>query len=117
MPKPGVLETGAFSQPLLYPSLYRWYIIVATLDILCTYTILVLGGVEVNAIANYVIEAAGLPGMIAYKFIGVAFVLGVCEFVGRRRHHVGKRLAVAAIVISAFPVFVAASQLSVAASR
>ncbi|MEK6702920.1 MAG: DUF5658 family protein [Planctomycetota bacterium] len=112
-----MLDADSFSKPLLFPTLYRWYIIAATLDILCTYTILVLGGVEVNAIANRVIQSAGLPGMIAYKFIGVAFVLAVCEFVGRRKHHIGKRLAIAAIAISAFPVVVAVSQLTLVAGR
>jgi hypothetical protein len=100
-------------KPILYPSVYRWVILAASLDVICTWIILMLGGVELNAIARRVIEAGGLPGMLALKFGVIASVVVICEYIGRRQNHAGRRLAVAALALNAFPAAVGASQLGV----
>lgn len=90
---------------VLYPNHYAWYMFASSLDIMMTYAIIwKLGGREVNAIAARLVEHLGHWGLIVLKFATVIVVVGVCEFVGRRRPGLGRRLAVAAIVSSAFPV-------------
>jgi hypothetical protein len=103
-------------QPILYPAAYRWVIFFAALDVICTWIILALGGRELNALARAAIEAGGLPAMLAYKFALIAFVLVLCEHIGRRKHTTGRRLARAAIVLNAFPVFVGVSHLGLHAA-
>lgn len=98
-------------KPVLYPKAYRWAIVAALLDIFCTYIILVSGGVELNGIARRVIDAGGVPGMIAFKFAIVSMVFIICEYIGRQQHDTGRRLAVAAVALNSFPVVVGASQL------
>ena len=99
-------------RPILYPTAYRWAIIAAALDIVCTYLVLSLGGSELNMLARHIIDAGGVPGMVAFKFAIVAGVITVCEFVGRRRADTGRRLARAAVVLNAFPAIVGATQLT-----
>jgi hypothetical protein len=90
---------------VLYPNHYVWYMFASALDIMMTYAIIwKLGGREVNAIAARLVEHLGHWGLIVLKFATVIVVVGVCEFVGRTRPGLGRRLAVAAIVSSAFPV-------------
>lgn len=99
-------------KPILYPVAYRWAIFAASLDIICTWFILALGGAELNGVARRVIEAGGLPAMVAFKFAIVAAVFIICEFIGRRKHDTGRRLAAAAVALNCFPAVVGASQLS-----
>lgn len=91
---------------VLYPTHYVWYIFASTLDIMLTYAIIwKLGGREVNAVARHFIENyGGHWGLIFLKYATVILVVGICESIGRRRLALGSRLALAAIIISAFPV-------------
>ncbi|QOJ01501.1 MAG: hypothetical protein HRU70_13800 [Phycisphaeraceae bacterium] len=102
------------NRPVLFPDLYPWYVLAAALDVMLTYVVLMLGGWEVNALADWVIRSHGLPGMLWFKFLTVVVVVGVCEYVGRRRHTTGRRLAVAAVAISFVPVAAALGQFAVA---
>jgi hypothetical protein len=89
----------------LYPNHYAWYILAASLDIMLTYLIVWgLGGREVNAIAQKFIDALGHWGLILLKFSTVILVIAICEFVGRRRHTLGRLLAIAAVCITALPI-------------
>lgn len=89
----------------LYPDHYAWYILASSLDIMLTYLIIWgLGGREVNAIAQKFIDALGHWGLILLKFSTVLLVIAICEVIGRRKFVLGRRLAVAAICISALPV-------------
>jgi uncharacterized membrane protein len=98
-------------RPVLYPDQYAWYIFASALDIMVTITVLVhLGAREVNMLAQRSIELFGTWGLIGLKFLSVILVVGICEFVGRRRPRAGKRLATAAILISLVPVFSAIIQ-------
>lgn len=97
---------------LLYTRQYVWYLLASVFDIVVTYIIVWrLDGSEVNVIANNLIEVLGHWGLVFLKFTTVVLVVGVCELVGRRREALGRRLAVAAIVISGFPVGYGALQV------
>ena len=89
---------------VLFPNLYLWLVFFASLDIVFTRVILFFSGVELNPIASMVIEAFGVPGMCAFKFAVVSFVIIACEIVGRTKVVTAKRLAVFAVVITGFPV-------------
>lgn len=102
---PAPMVSPGPARGVLYPNHYVWYMFASALDIMMTYAIIwKLGGREVNAIAARLVEHLGHWGLILLKFATVIVVVGVCEFVGRTRPALGRRLAVAAIVSSAFPV-------------
>lgn len=103
-----------FRNEILYPRGYSWLIVLAVLDVFCTYAILRLGGIELNVIANWFLRMFDLYGLLVLKFGCVALVLMICEIVGRMRAATGTRLVTAAIVISAFPVAVGGGQLAAA---
>ncbi len=109
-------KTGWFAlTPMRYQQEYLWFVFVSALDVMLTWTILVLGGSEVNVVADAVIARAGLTGIVAYKFSLVVFVIIMCEVVGRRRPHVGHKLAEWAVAITAIPVVLSFVQLFAAA--
>ena len=103
-----------FDRPILYPTAYRWAIIAAALDVICTWVILSSGGAELNAIANRVIQLGGLPAMVTFKFAIIALVITICEVIGRRQQLAGRRLAITAVALNSFPVVVGAGQLGLA---
>jgi hypothetical protein len=90
--------------PMRYQEPYVWFVFVSSLDIMLTWTIINRGGSEVNPIAKIVIDRWDLAGAVAFKFSLMLFVILVCEWVGRQRDHVGRRLVALAVLISAFPV-------------
>ena len=89
---------------MLYQNEYAWFVLVSALDVMLTWVILVLGGREVNAVANSVLSRWGLRGLVAFKFALVVFVILICEAVGRRRPETGRKLARAAVAITCFPL-------------
>ncbi|CAG0974918.1 hypothetical protein PHYC_01451 [Phycisphaerales bacterium] len=90
---------------VLYPRLYVWYLFASSLDIIMTYAIVwKLGGSEVNAVARHFIEHFEHWGLIFLKYTTVVLVVAICELAGRKSQAAGRRLAFAAIVLSAFPV-------------
>lgn len=98
----------------LYPSLYAWYILASSLDIMLTYLIVwKFGGREINGIAQQFIDMFGHWGLILLKFSTVILVVLICELVGKKREGLGKALAIAAIGISAMPVGFAILQFMV----
>ncbi len=90
--------------PMRYQSEYVWLIFVSSMDIMLTWKILERGGSEVNPVAREVIDMWGLPGAIAFKFALMLFVIIACEWVGRRKDRLGRRLARFAVAVSASPV-------------
>lgn len=97
---------------VLYPNLYAWYILAATLDIIVTHQILhEFKGSEVNKLADLLIQRYGVVGMIGLKYSSIVLVVLVCEYVGRAHLRLGRRLAIAAIVISSLPVGIGLLQL------
>ena len=104
-------------QALRYPNHYVWLVFVSTLDLLMTFTILYLGGREVNPVAQAVLSRYGFIGMTLFKFALVTFVILMCEAVGRRNDIKGRRLAVTLVILSALPSVVAVAQLAMYQSR
>jgi hypothetical protein len=98
-------------RPALYPDLYTWYVFASALDILFTWCILRAGGMEVNTVADWIINRHDVHGLVMFKFLAVALVVLICEVVGRRRYETGAKLARWAVVLSAFPVVVGAAYL------
>lgn len=97
---------------VLYPNLYAWYLLAATLDVVVTHQILHhFRGSEVNRLADALIQRFGVVGMIGLKYTSIVVVVLICEFVGRRNWRLGRGLAIAAIVISAFPVGIGLLQI------
>lgn len=96
---------------MLYPRSYKWFVFISALDVIFTWFILLIGGREVNLVADAVIANAGLQGILIYKFCLVLLVVIICEIVGRRRRWVGRNLARAANVITAIPVVLSIAQL------
>lgn len=97
---------------ILYPDQYFWYILVGILDIVVTYVVLLLGGSEVNSIANQALHAFGHWGLVGIKFASIAVVVLICEFIGRRRGTIGRTLAITAVGISAAPPAIGLAQLA-----
>ncbi|MBB6431554.1 DUF5658 family protein [Algisphaera agarilytica] len=101
--------TAAASHPargnVHFPYAYLALVFVSALDLILTYIILLMGGYEVNPIANAVLQSpADFHGLILYKFVIVVSVVLICEYISRHANHAGRRLAVWAVAISAFPV-------------
>ena len=108
---PSRRRIGWFSMPrMLYPTAYKWFVLVSAADIMLTWFILLLGGSEVNVLADAVIAHAGLKGILIYKFCLVVLVVLICEIVGRRRPRGGRNLARLAIVITGLPVVLSVAQ-------
>ena len=100
-------------QQVLYPNHYAWYILAATLDIVVTHQVLHrYKGSEINQLADALIHRYGLLGMVGLKYSSIVLVVLICEFVGRRSLRLGRRLAVAAILLSAFPVGIGLLQIA-----
>lgn len=90
---------------VLYPNHYAWYVLAATLDIIVTHQILEqFNGTEVNRLADALITRFGVLGMIGLKYSSIVLVVLICEYIGRRHERLGRRVALAAIIISALPV-------------
>ncbi len=112
-PKPPS-KLGWLSLPAMrYPRPYAWFVVVSVLDIFFTWTVLLLGGTEVNAIADMVINYAGGKGIILYKFCLVVLVIVLCEVIGRRRDKIARRLAEWSVAVTAIPVVLSIYQLFV----
>jgi hypothetical protein len=111
-----------FRQQALYPALYPWLVGLAVLDVLVTWLVLGMGGREINFVARAVIDLGGVPGMAFLKLVTLIIVLGVCEYVGRREHRVGRRLAEWAVVANTIAVtmgcvFISQYWLAILAAR
>ncbi len=99
--------------PVLYPRIYPWFVLMATMDVLLTWQIIAgMGGIELNPLAASLISSHGMQAAAFYKFATVAFVLVACEVVGRQRIPVGRRLACAAVGINCIPVTMALAQIA-----
>ena len=103
--------TGFLLRQVLYPDLYAWFVFVSALDLVLTWLVLHRGGREVNLLADFVIDRFGRGGIVTFKFGVVAFVVIACEWIGRRRRDLGRRLATWAIIIPSAAVGIAFLQL------
>ena len=92
---------------MLYETQYVWFIFVSSMDLMMTWIILYLGGWEANPVARHVLDAFGMNGMVVFKMSLVVLVIVLCEWVGRKSHIAGKRLAIAGVVVTCIPVILA----------
>lgn len=102
---------GFFRPHVLYPDHFTWFILVSALDLELTSIVLYRGGREVNWVADYMILHWGHGGLVAFKFALVVFVIVICEWIGRRRRDLGRRLATWAIALPVAAVGIAFVQL------
>lgn len=100
-----------FGAAVLYPDVYPWYVLMATLDLLLTGLVLHFDGYEVNPIAHWVIVRFDWYGLVAYKYALVLLVILICEVVGRARTNGARRLAEWTVAVTAIPVVVALTLL------
>ena len=96
---------------MLYQKAYKWFVYISALDVVLTWFILLLGGQEVNVVADAVIAHAGLGGILIYKFGLVVLVVLACEVIGRRRPSLGRGLAHWSIAVTAIPVLLSVIHL------
>ncbi len=92
------------SPEMHFQNAYVWFIFISSLDIMLTWKILDMNGVEVNPVAALIINDWGMQGAVAFKFALVMWVIVMCELLARLRRSAGRFLAIAAIIISALPV-------------
>ncbi|HZW11293.1 MAG TPA: DUF5658 family protein [Phycisphaerales bacterium] len=96
----GARAAAVAPESVLFPVGYSWLVLAGSLDVIMTHLMLNLGAIEVNVVADHAIRAGGLWGLIALKFLALAVVLGICEFVGRRRMSTARSWARACCSIS-----------------
>ena len=100
------------SEPVLFPSIYPWYVLLAFLDIVFTWTILGLGGTELNPFAATLIEHGGLSSMTVFKCLTMVIVLASCEYIGRVKYRTGFCLAAFAVAANSVPVMIGATEIA-----
>lgn len=105
-PSTAIIEAVAVAdRSVKFPYFYLALAFVSAMDLILTYMVILLGGIEVNPIANAVLQSpADFHGLIVFKFAVVAAVIMICEFIGRHTEPAARRLAMWAVAISAFPV-------------
>lgn len=94
------------SPPVLHPNHYAWFVFLSALDVMLTWVLILLGGIEVNPIADAVLQHGGLASLTAFKFAIVMLVIVICEWATRSQPRTGFRLAEWAVAITAIPVAV-----------
>ena len=87
----------------------RWFtpafVAVSLMDLLLTWVILnVHFGTEANPIAKLILDTAGFPGLTLYKLTLVTLVLATTHQLLAQSPTAAKRLALAAVTLSATPV-------------
>ncbi|MEM9282977.1 MAG: DUF5658 family protein, partial [Verrucomicrobiota bacterium] len=84
--------------------LYGGILLAGSIDLLLTTIILGLGGQEVNPLANSVLQAHGLVGLVVFKNFMMGLVILGCDLVASHDRRVARKLAVALIAIHAAPL-------------
>jgi len=99
-----VLDAPAPRRGWRFASIYRWFALLAVLDVLLTSIILTLGGTESNALACLAFRTLGVWGLILLKLGCASVLIAVCERVGRERPALARQLARAAVAANCVPV-------------
>jgi hypothetical protein len=90
--------------PALYPGQYTWFLFLSAMDVMLTGLALYFGAYEANILAAWLLNRYGMGGLVLLKFTAVPVVIGLCEYIGRRRPATGRRLAEWVVAISAIPI-------------
>jgi len=91
----GATGPGLFRRRLAMPAETLALVMVNVADVFLTWAIIVdptMGGFESNRIAAFWLEVAGLPGMVAYKFVLLGFTLVICEVIHKHKPVLARRL-------------------------
>ena len=94
-----------------FRSLYPWVFVVAALDVMMTCAVLEAGGVEMNPIADYVLQRAGSFGLLLQKLACLLVVLAAIELLSMRRARLARMLAVVWTAAWTFPPLFALLQI------
>jgi hypothetical protein len=92
---------------LMFESELSWFILVGAMDVFMTYVILRYSAegrtrnvmFESNPIAQWVLMNWGIKGMVIFKFLMIALVSVIAEFVGRSRPALGRGLLLLGTVV------------------
>ncbi len=109
MPAQPISKSDAQPSPNV---LYPYLLLIALADVYFTARILDLGGSEINAFANQILQHAGVLGLLTLKLTSVLIVFLTCDYIARRGDRRALRLAQIGIAINIFPVVVGGSQLA-----
>jgi len=101
-------------EPVLYPRLYPWFVLAASLDVLLTWLILspAMGGVELNPIAARVLDTGGISAATAFKFATVMIVMYLAEYIGRRDGEMGRVILSVAVLCNVGVVMISSLQIA-----
>ncbi|MAV54902.1 MAG: hypothetical protein CMJ28_02990 [Phycisphaerae bacterium] len=91
---------------LRHPLLHLGLMQVSVLDVLGTWMVLDRGGLELNPIADVLIEEVGYDGAIFFKFGLMLFVAVLVELISPRNTSAAHFLGWFALLVSAFILFV-----------
>ncbi|HOF87844.1 MAG TPA: DUF5658 family protein [Armatimonadota bacterium] len=96
MPDQGDTPKYFWSDDLAGPAfraLAAAFALVSAADLLATWTLLEMGVIrEGNALANWMLREYGGPGLIAFKLLLVAIILGIAAYVHARRPGAGRTI-------------------------
>ena len=93
---------------LRHPLLHLGLMQVSVLDVLGTWMVLDRGGLELNPIADVLIEEVGYDGAIFFKFGLMLFVAVLVELISPRNTSAAHFLGWFALLVSAIPLLVSA---------
>jgi hypothetical protein len=99
---------------VLYPDHYAWFVLFSALDVMLTWLVLSWGWREVNPVAQAVVRAGGLRGLLAYKLALVVVFVVLCEVIGGLRRGTGLRVARVGVGLSVLPLLVTLGQIALA---
>jgi hypothetical protein len=99
--------------PVRYPTPYTWLVFLGAMDVMLTWVVLHRGGTEINGLARWVIQNAGLVGMVAYKFALIVVIVLICEAIAKRREPTARRFAEWSVAVTAIPVVISLTLLGV----
>ena len=97
---------AAAPRAALYPNHYVWFVFLSVLDVLLTSVALQHSAHEANPLAAWLLHRYGVGGLVLLKFTAVPIVIGLCEFIGRRKSGTGRRLAEWIVALAAIPIVV-----------
>lgn len=99
---------------LLFENEISWFVLAGALDVVMTFLILRYNAegrthnvlIESNPLARWVLGHWGVRGMAAFKFLMIAVVVVIAEFVGRARPVLGRTVLIGGtIVVGAVVVY------------
>lgn len=98
-------------QSLRLPKHHIWLFFAAVCDVLFTLLVLRSGGIELNPLANAVLDLGGFPAMTVFKVLCLVALVVACEWIARSRFDTAHRLEIGVVGLWFMPPVFAATQL------